>query len=45
VFVHTFAREQHGASNPRFQEAYSYSDGSGREIDEGRRARVGEPGR
>ena len=28
-FVHTFAREQHGASNPRWQESYVYSDGVG----------------
>lgn len=28
-YVHTFAREQHGASNPRWQEAYVYSDGHG----------------
>ncbi|PID37813.1 MAG: toxin, partial [Proteobacteria bacterium] len=32
VFVHTFARERHGADNPRWQETYSYSDGSGREV-------------
>jgi RHS repeat-associated protein len=31
-FVHTFAREQHGAANPRWQESYSYSDGLGREV-------------
>jgi RHS repeat-associated protein len=31
-FVHTFAREQHAVSNPRWQESYSYSDGSGREV-------------
>lgn len=31
-FVHTFAREQHGAANPRWQESYSYSDGMGREV-------------
>src|SRR5262249_38438176 len=31
-FVHTFAREQHGAANPRFQESYSYADGSAREV-------------
>src|SRR5207302_261178 len=31
-FVHTRAREQHGPSNPRWQESYSYSDGSGREV-------------
>lgn len=30
-YVHTFAREQHGAANPRWQETYTYSDGSGRE--------------
>ena len=32
TFVHTFAREQHGSQNPRWQESYSYSDGFGREI-------------
>ncbi|RKH47668.1 toxin [Corallococcus sicarius] len=32
AFVHTFAREQHGAANPRWLESYSYSDGSGREV-------------
>lgn len=26
-FVHTFAREQHGAANPRWQESYAYSNG------------------
>jgi RHS repeat-associated protein len=31
-FVHTLAREQHGPANPRWQETYSYSDGSGREV-------------
>src|SRR6266851_1942732 len=31
-FVHTFAREQHGPANPRWQESYAYSDGFGREI-------------
>lgn len=31
-FAHTFARELHGAANPRWQESYSYSDGLGREI-------------
>jgi RHS repeat-associated protein len=30
TFVHAFAREQHGPSNPRFQESYAYSDGFGR---------------
>jgi len=28
-YVHTFAREQHGAGNPRLQESYAYSNGSG----------------
>jgi RHS repeat-associated protein len=28
-FVHTFAREQHGAANPRWQESYAWSNGSG----------------
>jgi hypothetical protein len=28
-FVHTFAREQHGVANPRWQESYTYSNGSG----------------
>jgi RHS repeat-associated protein len=28
-FVHTFARERHGAANPRWQETYTYSDGGG----------------
>src|SRR5258708_34084163 len=32
VFVHAFAREKHGADNPRWQETYSYSDGSGHEV-------------
>ncbi|MGC1121820.1 MAG: SpvB/TcaC N-terminal domain-containing protein [Candidatus Methanofastidiosia archaeon] len=31
-FVYTRAREQHGAANPRWQESYTYSDGSGREV-------------
>lgn len=31
-FVHTFVREQHGPSNPRWQESYSYSDGGGNVI-------------
>jgi RHS repeat-associated protein len=31
-FFHVFAREQHGAANLRWQELYSYSDGSGREV-------------
>src|SRR5262249_716413 len=29
VYMHTFAREKHGAANPRWQETYTYSDGSG----------------
>jgi RHS repeat-associated protein len=28
-YAHTFVREQHGAANPRWQESYVYSDGSG----------------
>ena len=28
-YVHTFAREQHGAANPRWQESYAYSNGNG----------------
>jgi RHS repeat-associated protein len=28
-FVHSFAREKHGAANPRWQESYVYSDGGG----------------
>ena len=31
AFVHTLVREKHGAENPRWQESYSYTDGSGRE--------------
>lgn len=31
-YVHTFAREQHGATNPRWQEAYVYADGSGEAV-------------
>ncbi len=31
AYVHTLAREQHGASNPRWQESYLYTDGLGRE--------------
>ncbi len=30
--VYSRAREQHGAANLRWQEAYSYSDGSGQEV-------------
>ena len=28
-YVHTFAREKHGAANPRWQESYAYSDAGG----------------
>lgn len=28
-FTHTFAREKHGAANPRWQESYTHFDGSG----------------
>jgi hypothetical protein len=28
-YVHTFAREQHGPTNPRWQESYVYSNGGG----------------
>ncbi|PTQ98228.1 RHS repeat-associated protein [Mucilaginibacter yixingensis] len=28
-YVHTYAREKHGAANPRWQESFSYADGSG----------------
>ena len=28
-YAHTFAREKHGAANPRWQESYTYSDGGG----------------
>jgi RHS repeat-associated protein len=31
TFVHTSAREQHGAANARWQESYTYTDGSSRE--------------
>lgn len=31
-YVHTFAREQHGPANPRWQESYVYSDGGGNVI-------------
>ncbi|MCW5203865.1 peptidoglycan DD-metalloendopeptidase family protein [Desulfobulbus sp. US4] len=31
-FVRTLSREQHGPDNPRWQEAYLYSDGFGREL-------------
>ncbi|MBP1692558.1 MAG: repeat-associated core domain protein [Chloroflexi bacterium] len=46
VFVHTFAREQHGASNPRWQETYTYSDGTGRVVETKIQAEAGQaPGR
>ncbi len=32
VFVHMLSREQHGAGNPRWQESYHYTDGSGRAV-------------
>ncbi len=32
AFVHTLAREKHGAANPRWQDLYTYSDGSGHEV-------------
>jgi RHS repeat-associated protein len=32
AYVHTFAREKHGAQNPRWLESYSYFDGSGQEV-------------
>jgi RHS repeat-associated protein len=32
VRFHTFAREQHGAANPRWQESWTYFDGTGRTI-------------
>jgi hypothetical protein len=32
AFVHTLAREKHGAGNTRWQESYAYTDGSGRTI-------------
>jgi RHS repeat-associated protein len=28
-YMHSLAREEHGAANPRWQESYTYSDGSG----------------
>jgi RHS repeat-associated protein len=28
-YTHTYSREQHGLANPRWQESYTYSDGSG----------------
>lgn len=30
--AHSLSRERHGAANPRWQEVYTYSDGSGREV-------------
>jgi RHS repeat-associated protein len=32
AYVHTYAREQHGPTNPGWFETYSYSDGSGHEV-------------
>jgi len=31
-YIHTFIREKHGPINPRWQESYAYSDGSGNVI-------------
>lgn len=33
IVAHSLAREEHGPSNPRWQESYLYSDGMGREIE------------
>ncbi|WP_394826074.1 SpvB/TcaC N-terminal domain-containing protein [Pendulispora albinea] len=32
VYSHGYAREEHGAANPRWQESYSYTAGHGREV-------------
>jgi hypothetical protein len=40
--AHALSREQHGALNPRWQEVYTYSDGSGHEV---MRKVQAEPGR
>jgi YD repeat-containing protein len=32
TYVRSFVRERHGAANPRWQESYTFSDGSGREV-------------
>ncbi|MDQ6788071.1 MAG: FG-GAP-like repeat-containing protein [Acidobacteriota bacterium] len=40
--VHTFAREKHGAANPRWQESYAYSDGGGSVIMTKNQAKAGE---
>ncbi len=32
AMLHTFTREKHGAANPRWQEAYTYFDGLGRQV-------------
>jgi len=39
--VQQFARERHGAANPRWQQSYSYSDGFGREIQKKQQAGPG----
>jgi RHS repeat-associated protein len=31
-FVHSYAREKHGAENPRWQETYAYANGSGQTV-------------
>jgi len=31
-YIHTFAREEHGPANPRWQESYTYTDGAGNVI-------------
>lgn len=41
-FVHTFAREEHGSQNTRFQETYTYSDGFGRVVMQKVQAEPGE---
>lgn len=41
-FVHTFAREKHGAGNPRWQENYAYSDGGGSVVMSKNQAKPGE---
>jgi RHS repeat-associated protein len=41
-YVRMLAREQHGAVNPRWQESFSYSDGSGHEIEKKIQAEPGQ---
>ncbi|WP_437975559.1 SpvB/TcaC N-terminal domain-containing protein [Sorangium sp. So ce295] len=41
VFARELAREEHGAGNARWQETYSYSDGSGRNVLRKMRAEAG----